>query len=62
MLFRSAYRAGNWEDAEAALAVVAPLADRFGLGGFVTVMRRRIARLRLAPSGDWTGISEPEER
>jgi adenylate cyclase len=55
--FHTAYRAQAWDRAEAALDAAVGPAEPFGLGGYLDVMRERIAEYRQAPPGpDWDGV------
>ncbi|WP_424975955.1 CHASE2 domain-containing protein [Dinoroseobacter sp. S124A] len=52
-----AFRARNWDGAEAALIRLSPLAPRFGLEGYCAIYAARLAQLRATPPAeDWDGI------
>ncbi|WP_424971443.1 CHASE2 domain-containing protein [Dinoroseobacter sp. S76] len=53
----SAFRAREWDGAEAALRDLAPLAPRFGLEAYSALYAERVAQLRVAPPvADWDGV------
>lgn len=58
-----AYRAQQWDAAEAALAAGQGGYAAFGVGGLYEVMARRIAALRADPPGaDWDGVFRASEK